>query len=139
MKSYSEFVSENKAGNSLFNLIDGAKVYLTLEKIDKTNDTSISNTTTILNVDKTKLLNESYWVFSGVNEYTGVVIEGENDITVKQVKKSLLDEIKNKYGKQYGTLNTFEPKWQHLKLPISNTLVNLYKNTEFTDGFVVGT
>ena len=137
MKTYSDFNSQNNIGGNIFSLIDDAKVYLTLEVMDKTNDPSISNTTTILNTDITKLINESYWVFSGVNEYTGVVIEGDNDVTVKQVKKSLLDEIKNKYGNQYGTLNTFEPKWQHLKLPISNTLVNLYKGREFKFGIVV--
>ena len=137
MESYSDFISQNSVSTTVFNLIDEAKVYLTLEVVDKTSDPSISNTTTILNPNKINLINESYWVFSATNEYTGVVIEGENDVTIKQVKKSLLDEIKNKYGSQYGTLNTFEPKWQHLKLPISNNLVNLYKDREFKFGIVV--
>jgi hypothetical protein len=113
-EKYQQYLSDQ--AQQVLNYIDELEVCLTLE-VDNTlgTQTDLNKRYTTLNGYTTKV-----WEFNPNKDYTGVFITGDQT-KVNAVEQSLFVKMKERYGEESVTENTFKPTWQHVELPLSNT------------------
>jgi hypothetical protein len=134
--SYQEYL-ESGANNTL-SFIDDLELCMTLEVGNNLGNPQVINNTQYTNLPQ---FTTDVWSFDPYSDYTGVIIEGDDQGVVNDVLQSLYTQMMNVYGNESVTENTFSPYWQTINLTITpeqcNQLNMLYPNRPFYFGVML--
>jgi hypothetical protein len=134
-QNYQQYLADQI--EQVLNYVDDLEVCLTLEV-----DNNIGTTTVDLNQRYTTIdsLTTTVWEFDPYEDYTGIIFDGDTT-KVNAIEQAMFVKMRERYGDESVTQNTFVANWKHTSLPITDVqlmqLKTLYPDRPFFIGVAI--